>query len=207
MNGRPIRLVAGREVRQRLRGRAFRVATLLLLLGLAAAIVVPVATKSKSRPQRVGVVGVPVQTVRPAIETAASGVHADVHLRSEPSVAGAEAALRSGAIDIAVVDGDKLEVKRALSSGDTAETARLAHAVAQLLGVGNAVRAAGLTAAQRAQLALAKPLPVTGLEPARTTSAARSTATFGLVVLFILLTQYLSWTLVGVMEEKSSRVV
>ena len=29
----------------------------------------------------------------------------------------------------------------------------------------------------------------------------------GLVLVFVMLTQYLTWTLIGVMEEKSSRVV
>jgi ABC-2 type transport system permease protein len=200
-------LVATREVRQRLRGRAFRIATLLLLLGVAAAIIIPVVTKGKSRPQDIGVVGGVTQTLRQAIGTAARGVHADVHVTAEQSTPDAEAALRAGNIDIAVVNGHRLLVKRALSTADTTQTAELARAVAQLLGVGKAVRAAGLTAAQQEQLAAAKPLPIVGLQPARTTSAARPTATFGLIILFILLTQYLSWTLIGVMEEKSSRVV
>lgn len=203
----PVGLVAAREVRQRLRGRAFRVATVLLQLGVAAAIVIPVATKGKTQPQNVGVVGGLTQTLRQAIDTAASGVHADVHVATEPTITHAEVALRSGDIDIAILDGDKLEVKRSPSSGDTTQTAQLAHAIAELLGVANAVRAARLTRAQQTQLAAAEPLPIAGLQPARATSAARSTATFGLIVLFILLTQYLSWTLIGVMEEKSSRVV
>jgi ABC-2 type transport system permease protein len=203
----PVGLIAAREVRQRLRGRAFRIATLLLLLGVAAAVIVPVATKGKTHPQKVGVVGALTPALRQTIDTAARGVHAEVRLTAEPTIARARAALRSKAIDIAVVDAGRLEVKKALSSDDTTQTAQLARAIAQVLGVGKAVRAAGLTAAQRGQLAAARPLPIAGLEPARTTSATRSTATVGLIVLFVLLTQYLSWTLIGVMEEKSSRVV
>jgi ABC-2 type transport system permease protein len=203
----PVGLIAAREVRQRLRGRAFRIATLLLLLGVAAAVIVPVATKGKTHPQKVGVVGALTPALRQTIDTAARGVHAEVRLTAEPTIARGRAALRSKAIDIAVVDAGRIEVKKALSSDDTTQTAQLARAIAQVLGVGKAVRAAGLTAAQRGQLAAARPLPIAGLEPARTTSATRSTATVGLIVLFVLLTQYLSWTLIGVMEEKSSRVV
>jgi ABC-2 type transport system permease protein len=203
----PVGLVAAREVRQRLRGRAFRIATVLLLLGVAAAIVIPVATKGRTHTQHVGVVGGDTQTVRRAIDTAAAGVHTDVHIVTEPDLAHAHAALRAGDIDISVIDGDRLRLKRAPGSGDTTQSAQLARTVAQILGVDNAVRAAGLSAAQRAQLAKAKPLPITGLEPARSSTGARSTATFGLIALFILLSQYLSWTLIGVMEEKSSRVV
>ena len=40
-------LVAGREICQRLRGRTLRVATVLILLGVAAIIVIPVATHGK----------------------------------------------------------------------------------------------------------------------------------------------------------------
>src|SRR5262249_20133465 len=46
-------LIAEREVRQRLRGRVFRVATLVLLIGVAAAVVIPVVTKGKAQAQQV----------------------------------------------------------------------------------------------------------------------------------------------------------
>ena len=52
-------LVAAREVRQRVRGRVFRVATLLMLAGVAAAIVIPAANKSNAHTAQVGVVGAP----------------------------------------------------------------------------------------------------------------------------------------------------
>jgi ABC-type multidrug transport system ATPase subunit len=51
-------------------------------------------------------------------------------------------------------------------------------------------------------------LPVQSLHPARkalTTSEA--TALFGVILIFVVLTEYLTWTLIGVMEEKASRVV
>ena len=104
----PVGLIAAREVRQRLRGRAFRVATLLLLVGVAAAVIVPVATKGKSHPQKIGVVGVLTPTLHEAIDTAARGVHADVRVSSERTVARARSALRSKAIDIAVLDAGHL---------------------------------------------------------------------------------------------------
>jgi ABC-2 type transport system permease protein len=200
-------LVAEREIRQRLRGRVFRVATALLLLGVGAAIVLPVVTKGKSHPQQLGVVGVLTPALRQAITTAGTDARTRVHLVTEPGVPAARAALRSGRIDVALIGGRRLLIKRALTSSDTGTTARLAHGLAQVIGVNRAVQAARLTAAQRAQLARAAPLPIAALEPQRTTNAARETSTIGMIVLFILLTQYLSWTLIGVMEEKSSRVV
>lgn len=200
-------LVAAREIRQRLRGRVFRVATALLLIGVAAAIVIPVTTKGTTHAQQVGVVGVLTPSLRREIATAAASVKADVHLVAEADTSTAEDALRSGRIAVAVVNGDRLVVKRAVSSGDTSQTATFTRALAQVLGVDKAVRAAGLTAGQVARLAAAEPVPTASLEPAPTGTAARTTAVIGLIMLMIMLTQYLSWTLIGVMEEKSSRVV
>jgi ABC-2 type transport system permease protein len=202
-----IGLVAAREIRQRLRGRVFRVATVLLVLGVAAAVVIPAETKGNSHAQQVGVVGPPTPSLHSALTAAGASVKADVDVVTLIDTASAQDALRSGRIDVAVVDGDRLVVKRAPSSGDTSQTAAFVGALAQVLGVDKAVQAAGLTPTQRAQLSGARPLPVSALEPARTSTTARTTAVIGLIVLMVMLTQYLTWTLIGVMEEKSSRVV
>jgi ABC-2 type transport system permease protein len=200
-------LVAEREIRQRLRGRAFRIATALLLLGVAAAVVLPVATKGKPHPQRVGVVGTGSPALSAAVAAAGVSVKAEVRIVPESDTGSAERALSAGRIDVVLVDGDRLVVKQAIASGDTSQTATFVRALAQVLGVDRAVRAAGLTASQQAQLSTAKPLPLDALEPARTNTTGRATAVIGLIVLMVMLSQYLSWTLIGVMEEKSSRVV
>lgn len=197
------RLVALREIRQRLRGRVFRVATLLILLGVAAAVVIPAATKGKSHPQHVGVVGTPKQS----IVATGDRVGVKVRLVSVPNAAVARTDLRSGRIDIAVIDSNRILVKKAIGDSSS-DTANLARGLAQALGLGRAVRAAALSPAQETLLAQAKPVPIVGLTPSRSHSTSQtSTAVVGLIVLFIMLTQYLSWTLIGVMEEKSSRVV
>lgn len=46
-----------------------------------------------------------------------------------------------------------------------------------------------------------------GAEVGVASATARNTATVGVIALFLMLSQYLTWTLFGVMEEKSSRVV
>jgi ABC-2 type transport system permease protein len=200
-------LIAAREVRQRLRGRVFRIATLLLLAGVAAAVVVPVATKGEAHAQQVGLVGTPTPQLRRAIASAATDVHAEVHVVAEPSPARAGDAVLSGSLDLAVVADERVVVKRALVNSDATQTAQLARVLAEVLGADKAFHAARLSAAQQAQLAHARPLPIVGLLPQRARTAARTTATIALIVLFLLLTQYLTWTLIGVMEEKSSRVV
>ena len=82
------------------------------------------------------------------------------------------------------------------------------RAVSVTLGAQRAFAQAGLTPEQAATVANAKPLPVESIQPgkkARTT--AEATALLGVILIFIVLTQYLTWTLMGVMEEKASRVV
>ena len=201
-----IGLVAEREVRQRMRGRVFRVATILLLLGVAAAILIPAATKGKSRPQHVGVVGVESASVRNAITAVGAALNTTATVTVESDSAMAARAVRSGTADLAV-DGNRLIVKHSLTSRDTSKTAQFARTLAQVLGVTEAFRAAGLSPSQAAAVTNARPLPIDGLEARHINTATQATSTIGLIVLFILLTQYLTWTLVGVMEEKSSRVV
>ena len=203
-----IGLVAGREIRQRIRGRSFQVATALLLAGVAAAVVIPVNTRGgPARAQQVGVVGAITPALRQAAATAATAAKTAVHVVSEADTAAAEHALRSGPIDVAVVDGGRLMVNKALTSGDTSTRAQFVRAFAQLLGVNRAFAAAGLSATQAQLLSSATPLPVASLQPASTNTAARTTSVIGVVVLFLMLTQYLTWTLIGVMEEKTSRVI
>jgi len=54
----------------------------------------------------------------------------------------------------------------------------------------------------------AKSLPVLALERGTPTkSPVHSVSIFGLIIVFVMLTQYNTWILMGVMDEKSSRVV
>jgi hypothetical protein len=124
-----IGLVAAREVRQRLRGRIFRVATVLLLLGVAAAVVIPAATKGKSQAVQVGVVGEAPPSLGPAITVAAARVGTDVQVGSQTDTASGEDALQSGHVDVVVVDGERLVVKHEPSSGDTSQTTTFVHAL------------------------------------------------------------------------------
>lgn len=201
-------LVAAREVRERVRARAFRVVTALLLVAVGVAVVVPVLTRSKAGAEPVGVVGSLSAPQRAAVLGAARGVGAQVVLVAEADRAAAEAALRSGAIGLAVVDGRELLVDKAITAGDTSTSAHLAAAVAAELGLQQAFASAGLSPAQVQGITGAKPLPVASLQPAASSSTrTRGTSLFGIIIVFIMLSQYETWTLIGVMEEKSSRVV
>jgi ABC-2 type transport system permease protein len=200
-------LIAAREIRQRLRGRLLRIVTLLMLAGVAAAIVIPALTKGGTPLTRIGVVGAMSDAERAALDSAGRAIGTRVQPVSEPDVATSHRALLAGRISLAVINASQVLAKKEFAASDTSATARLARAIAVAIGERQAFRAAGLTATQVDQLVKARPLPVVGLQRTRAKGAARSAAVIGVILLFVLLSQYNTWTLIGVMEEKSSRVV
>lgn len=200
-------LVAAREIRQRVRGRLFRAGTLLILAVVAAAIVIPVLNRGKSHAQQVGVVGALSAPLRAAVVATGRSTGTTVRLVPEAGVAAARADLRSGRVDLAIVEAREIVVNKAIAASDTSTTAQLTRAIAKTLGVNEAFQAAHLSAAQAAQIAGAKPLPVTSLRPGPASAVTYTTSIVGLILVFLMLTQYNTWTLIGVMEEKSSRVV
>jgi ABC-2 type transport system permease protein len=199
-------LVALREIRERVRGRIFRVGTVIILLVVAGAIVIPVIHGGKAGPQEVGVVGPADPALQPLIQQAGARAGTSVRLVPEPSVRAAADALRSGAIDLAVVDGDRVVVNAPVTADSTTTVATVAQEVAVELGIEHAYREAGLSGSQVAQLANARPVPVQSLQPS-TKGTARTTSVIGLILVFLMLTQYNTWILMGVMQEKASRVV
>ncbi len=203
----PVGLVALREIRTRVRGRIFRLGTVVILLAVAAAIVIPVLHSSATPPQKVAAVGADAGSLRPLVEAAATAVGTRVEVVSEPSVRAADDALRAGTIDLAVVDSDRIVVNASASSDGTSSTAQLAQSLAAVLGTEQAYRAAGLTGSQVERLGQARPVPVQSLQRSTTRAANRTTSVIGLILLFLMLTQYNTWILIGVMQEKASRVV
>jgi ABC-2 type transport system permease protein len=205
--GGVVGLVAAREVRERTRSRVFRIGTLVVVLVVAAAVVIPVLRRGRHKQERVGVVGGLSDPLRTSIIAAggAAGVH--LVLVPEATLASAEAAIRSGQLSLVIVDARQLVVKRAISDTDTSTGAPVVRAIASDLSLHGGLEAAGIPPAEAARLAHPAALPVISLEPARHDQTTRITALYGLILLFVLLSQYGTWILIGVVEEKSSRVV
>ena len=107
---------------------------------------------------------------------------------------------------MAIVDGDQVLLNQPASSNSSPADSGFVESVAAYLGVLQAYRAAGLTPAQASEVTHAKSVPVDTLQP-RSSNTTKATSVIGLVLLFFMLTQYCSWILIGVMQEKSSRVV
>ena len=85
-------LVAGREIRERLRGRLFRVVTLILFAVVAAAVVIPTIHTGTTTRQKVGVVAGP-PTLDTELQKLATAVGLGVVLVREPDLSAARAAL------------------------------------------------------------------------------------------------------------------
>lgn len=200
-------LVAGREIRERLRGRVFRVVTVILFAVVAAAVVIPAIHKGTPETGKVGVVGgsASLDTV---LKNLAESVGLSVRLVNVPSLSQASADLSAGRLDMVVDGTERILIENALSTSDASAGARYVRNVSLSLGAQRSYLQAGLTPEQTVIIASAKPLPIESIHPAKTApTTSETTALLGVILIFIVLTQYLTWTLMGVMEEKASRVV
>lgn len=183
--GGVVGLVAGREVRERFRSRVFRIETVVILLVVIVAIVVPVLNKGTSA--GIGVV-----------------------LVDEPDLATAERNLGAGRVSLVIVDAERLLVKKAISSTDTSSGALFVRLVATSVSLERGIESAGISPQEAARLAHPAPLPVASLTPStpkKSRGTEKTTAIYGLILIYVLLTQYGTWIMLGVVEEKSSRVV
>lgn len=200
-------LVAGREVRERVRGRVFRVVSILLLVIVAAAVVIPTLDKSTPASRRVGVVN-RSGVLDAELHELARSTGVTVELVPEPDLNAARAALETGRLDLVVNGESNILVLDPVSDSDTSPPARYVRALSATLGAQRAFAQAGLTPAQAVVVAKARPVPVESLRPGKSVrTTAEATALLGVILIFIVLTQYLTWTLMGVLEEKASRVV
>jgi ABC-2 type transport system permease protein len=200
-------LIARREITERIRGRILRVGTLIILIAVGAAIVIPTLHSGGGpTPQTVGVIGGLSPETEQFVHTAGSRNQDSVKLVPVPSLAAAKADLGSGKVDFVIVDGNRILVQQPASSSQSPVDLNFVQDVAEYLGVLKAYEAAGLTPAQAALVGQAKPVPVQALHPG-SGATTKATSVIGLVLLFLMLTQYNTWILIGVMQEKSSRVV
>lgn len=202
-----IGLVAARELHERTRGRIFRVGTLLMLAVVAAAIVIPTLNKGSKSRASVGVVGGVTTPVRSAVSAAHESLHVTVRVVPETDLARAEADLRTGRVSLVVLDASQILLEQAVDSASTSTTAELARSLSNSLSTIATIAAAHLSPAQTRLLAHPVAVPLTSLSSTRSKGAAQGTSVIGLILLFVLLSQYSAWILTGVAEEKSSRVV
>ncbi len=203
MSNRPVGLIAGREIRARLSTKAYRVTTLILVAVALAGVLVPHFLGKKTTTYHVGVVG---PTPAGVVETlGASGplINARIDVQTSGDVAAAEAAVKAGKLDVALVDGARL-VTRGEPSPQI--TFLLSQVVAQV-SARQRLAGAGIGSAEAADLLDIRPLPVRQLQPQSPARKANKSLAFaGLLLVYLALLSYGSLVSAGVVEEKTSRV-
>jgi ABC-2 type transport system permease protein len=190
-------IVAQREIRQRGRSRAFAVSTIVLLLVVAAGVAIPAIVADNAKPQHVGVVGAQVAAMTGVVREAGHLTGTAVTVVPEPSLAAAESALRSGQLDVALVNNSEVVVKQVQLAGGG-----LADSIADVAGLSKLLGQLPPGASDRGVT-----LPVRGLTPPSASLSRRLTGLFTVVLVWILISAYGSQIAMGVGEEKQNRIV
>lgn len=202
-----IRLVAAREIRERWRARSFKVSLLISIVVVAGAVAAPKVIGKSAATARVGVVGSLSGTARARAIALHTVIGRQITLVDEPDRAVAESLVRARRLDAAVVE-QKVVVRVQPAPGDTGTTSRLASALAAVVGQDAAFRSAGLSDPAIARIEAAPPAAVLGLIASpRNRSRQRSTTLIGIILIYVFVSQYGTWVLYGVVEEKASRVI
>ncbi len=197
-----VTLVARREFGQRIRERSFFISLLITLGIIAVVVLLPRFTDFGSDSFDVALVG-GSSSLQDAVERQAELAEIEVSFSAVADSAEAEQSVRDGDID-AYVDGDTVVVDQSL---DSSLRAVLDNAYSQVEGA-RALESAGIDPAEVSAALTSATLETVTLDPDADEREARGViAFFGTIVLFGQLITYSMWVAMGVVEEKSSRVV
>lgn len=200
-----VRLIALREITERLQGRFTRVMTLLTAALVVAAIVIPAAIKGGSKPTRIGLVGTQAQALSTALQRGAGTAKLNVRLTDVPSVGAARTQLLSGTLDVAIgYRGTRLLV--AVKESLPATSRALIAAVADDAHLRSSLAAAGVPFAKVLPALQPVPIVTDTLQPKPPDQAARDVAAIAAgLLMYIALGLYGGAVATGVAQEKTSR--
>lgn len=197
-------LVARREVRERGRSRAFRASLVLMVLVVIAVIVLPSLIGRGGGTNDVGLVGKVPDELPITITTLSGSIGRSSTIHRYTDLASGERAVRDGDIDVLVVDGVRLEWRRATD----AQLQAVVEGAIQVVTVQQRAAAAGMSPSELATLVA--PVPITNITLGQVAGRSRDdeTAAFIMtVLLFMGISTYGAMVMSGVVEEKASRVV
>lgn len=196
-------LVVRREIVTRIRERSFLISTLVTLLIIGAVVIVPSLFGSDDDTVTVGLIG-DTAVVEPALQQAARLQDAELTTTRYADEAAGRAAVEAGDADAVFLGADRVIVDSELS-GTTEQVVQIAYR--QAAGA-TRLTAAGLDATAVGRALDVPPLAVTAIDPPDPDADTRSSAAFfGVLLLYFQLIGYGIWVALGVVEEKSSRVV
>lgn len=201
---RRILLVARRDFTQRARSRPFLVSmgvVFVVILGVGPLLALQFR---EPRPYRVGVEGTVPPNLQSAIAARATLFDRTVEMSTYPSTASGEEAVRTRKIDVLVEDGQRLVWRETENS----QLATIVVGALDDLSRAQTITQLGLTSEEAARL-LSPPAPASAiLEPPDPERVPRIVgANVGTIVLYMAILLFGQFVLLGVLEEKSSRVV
>lgn len=197
------RIVARRELVERVREKSFAISTAVTLVILIAVIVIS-SVLGGDDAFELGVVGQGSESVGQRVEAAARAADIDMAVRSLRDEAAAERAVRDGEVDAALFGTERILVQ----SDPPAELVGVVQAVSLQMRSDRALAEAGLEKDEIRSALDQPPLPVRALEPVDEEERENSTVAFiAVIVLYGQIFGYGFWVSSGVLEEKSSRVV
>jgi ABC-2 type transport system permease protein len=201
-----IRLTARRELVERTRrDRAFLISTLVTLAILFAIIFLPrLFGAGDAKEFDVGLVGGASQPLGQVLTAQGQAIGVRIKLQQPASASAAEAAVRDGKLDLAVLDGRELVAKAEVDE----QLDVLVQGAARGVRAQQTLERAGVGQGD-IQAALAPPpLPVRSLEPVdEDAQSKRRIATVAVFLLYGQLIGYCVAVATGVVEEKATRVV
>ncbi|HKG64481.1 MAG TPA: ABC transporter permease [Solirubrobacteraceae bacterium] len=198
-----VRLVARRELTERVRERSFLVGTCVSIAIIALVVVLPPLLGLDEQDRyTVGAVGEQAAKVAEAARAGAGAFDAEITVRRvEPD--GADTELRDGELDAVLTD----DVLRSREKPDD-KLVGVLQAADREVRSGAALREAGLSEGEVRAALSPEPLRVSTIEPVDDRrDSLGGLAFFTILILYGQLLTYGFWVASGVVEEKASRVV
>jgi ABC-2 type transport system permease protein len=200
-----VALVARREIAQQVRGKALWISTALTIIGIALVIVLPNVISSGPDQYRVAVTSASGGTTD-LLERTAAAVGVQVTVVPAPA-ADPQASLRGkDKADLLLVT-QPLGLYLDHAPDSSSSLATFVAALSRDLGLARSLAAAHLTPAQQQAVLNPRPVPVHHLHAPPSTAAGHAVALAGSVLFFFLAMRYGIGLLVGIAQEKGSRVV
>jgi ABC-2 type transport system permease protein len=210
LNGAAIvRLVAGRELRERSRQKSFKLSTAFIAVALLAAVIIPqLLADDESDSYDIGVVGAVPELVRSTIDGLAATTGSELSVVEVSDAGSGETRVTDGRLDLLVTGGEVVVDEQP----DVSSTlGRVAGRLAEVLGLSAGFTEAGLSSEEAAEALGRGPVPVRSLGAADGETAAsdgpQPLLILGVILLYLSLLTFGVAVTTGVVEEKTSRVV
>jgi ABC-2 type transport system permease protein len=205
VGARHVWLVARREWNQRVRTNAFRISTLVSVAIVVVLVMVPEIYGAGDKPTRtVGLIGQTSAQLPTLLRVSGDQLNLSVKTRAFGSEAAGRTALRAGDVSVLLLDQRELIWKAEVDDNLRAAVTSSVQVLQQQQAVGRL----GLSATQAQRLLQPPAIASSSLEPITKEQTARADlGRVSVVLLFMVIAFYCGFLLMGVVEEKASRVV